>query len=178
MAGNGGTYRCNRNGRSEAHQCKRQIDAARVEDFVVEAALRLLEGVDSVAPSETNVAALTETHQEKIAGEERELAELKAMWDAREITTSEYRQMRRTVEARISKLQARTVVRPTAALLEGITGDSARAVWRELTAAGEHARMNAVLRFLFSAVVIGEGSRGLSRGKFDYDRITIEVNPL
>lgn len=37
-------------------------------------------------------------------------------------------------------------------------------------------RLNAVLRFLFAAVIIDE-HRG-KRGSFDYSRIEIEPNPL
>lgn len=108
--------------------------------------------------------------------DEQELAELKDMWTNREVSTREYREMRRTVEDRISTIRHKTVVRPTADILAGLVGEHARDRWNELAAQGEYERMNAVLRFLFAAVIIDE-HRG-PRNKFDYSRIEIEPNPL
>ena len=84
--------------------------------------------------------------------------------------------MRKTVEARIDKIQAKTVVRPTAEILRGVTGPHARAAWQNLIDSGNNARMNAILRFLFAAVIIDESRAG--KGRFDYDRIDIDPNPL
>jgi hypothetical protein len=110
------------------------------------------------------------------AADEHELAELKDMWTHRELCTREYRQMRRTVEDRITTLQRKTIVRPTVEVLAGLVGPHARACWDRLAAEGQRQRLNAVLRFLFAAVIIDE-HRGKT-GTFDYSRIDIEPNPL
>jgi site-specific DNA recombinase len=75
-------------------------------------------------------------------------AELKAMWDAREISTSEYREMHKTVEDRIRKIEAKTVIRPVLEVLDGMTGPDARKTWEAHEKAGDTKRLNAVLRFL------------------------------
>jgi site-specific DNA recombinase len=72
----------------------------------------------------------------------------------REVSTREYREMRRTVEDRISKIRHKTAVRPTADVLAGLAGEHARDRWNELVAREDYERMNTVLRFLFSAVII------------------------
>lgn len=84
--------------------------------------------------------------------------------------------MRKKVEDRISKIQDKTIVRPAAEVLDGITGHDARATWEALEDAGNYERLNAVLRFLFAAIRIGE-SRAPA-GLFDYGRISIEQNPI
>jgi site-specific DNA recombinase len=84
--------------------------------------------------------------------------------------------MRRTVEDRITTLHRKTIVRPTVEVLAGLVGPDARACWDQLVTQGEWQRLNAVLRFLFAAVIIDE-HRGKS-GTFDYSRIDIEPNPL
>jgi site-specific DNA recombinase len=48
--------------------------------------------------------------------------------------------------------------------------------WEALVASGDVQRMNAVLRFLFAAVII-DAHHG-TPGTFDYSRIDIEPNPL
>lgn len=58
--------------------------------------------------------------QAAISADEAELAELKDMWTSREISTREYRQMRKTVEDRISGLRRKTLVRPTVEVLAGL----------------------------------------------------------
>jgi site-specific DNA recombinase len=68
------------------------------------------------------------------------------------------------------------VIRPGAEVLDGLTGPGARAAWEALEQAGEQERLNAVLRFLFAAIRIGE-SRAPS-GKFDYGRVQIEQNAI
>jgi site-specific DNA recombinase len=120
--------------------------------------------------------ALSVAEQAAISADEVELAELKDMWTHREISTREYRQMRKTIEDRISALHRKTIVRPTAEVLTGLVGPDARTVWNQLADRGEVERLNAVLRFLFVAVIIDE-HRG-ARGSFDYSRIDIEPNPL
>ncbi|MGH3573377.1 MAG: recombinase family protein, partial [Pseudonocardiaceae bacterium] len=77
---------------------------------------------------------------------------------------------------RITTLHRKTIVRPTVEVLAGLVGPDARASWDRLAAEGQWQRLNAVLRFLFAAVIIDE-HRGKS-GTFDYSRIDIEANPL
>jgi site-specific DNA recombinase len=176
MAGSSGVYHCNRRDRKDGARCVRAIKAAVLEEFVTEAALRLLENLGSTIPEAGNVAVLSEADQAAVREDQQELATLKVMWDAREIKTHEYREMRRTVEARIDRIQAKTVVRPTAEILRGVTGPRARVAWQSLVDSGNCARMNAILRFLFAAVIIDESRAG--KGRFDYDRIDIDPNPL
>jgi hypothetical protein len=73
-----------------------------------------------VGPAEA-AGGLSEADQAAITADEAELAELKEMWQARELSTREYRQMRRTVEERVKKLQRKTVVRPAAEVLDGMS---------------------------------------------------------
>jgi hypothetical protein len=119
---------------------------------------------------------LSAADEAAISDDEQELAELKDMWDQREISTREYRQMRKTVEDRISGLRRKTIVRPTVEVLAGVVGPDARKAWDRLAEGGEVERLNAVLRFLFAAVIIDE--HRAPRGTFDYSRIDIEPNPL
>ncbi len=169
-------YMCTRSRTfDKAARCARAIGAAPLEKFVVDAAIELLTALDlSGAP--TAAVALTKREQEAIAADEQELAELKDMWTNREVSTREYREMRRTVEDRISKIQHKTAVRPTVDVLGDLVGEHARERWNELAAREDYERMNAVLRFLFSAVIIDEHHG--PRNKFDYSRIEIEPNPL
>ncbi len=120
--------------------------------------------------------ALSEDDETAIAADEHELTELKDMWTSRELSTREYRQMRKTVEDRITTLQRKTIVRPTVEVLAGLVGPDARVSWDRLAAQGEWQRLNAVLRFLFTAVIIDE--HRAKSGTFDYSRIDIEPNPL
>lgn len=62
--------------------------------------------------------------------------------------------MRKTVEDRITTLHRKTIVRPTIEVLGALVGPHARACWDQLGAQGEWQRLNAVLRFLFAAVII------------------------
>jgi Recombinase len=66
------------------------------------------------------------------------------------------------------------IARRAVEVLEGMTGPHARATWTRLQADGERDRLNAVLRFLFAAVVIDESKTKI--GTFDYSRISIEQN--
>jgi hypothetical protein len=140
---------------------------------------------DAALAATANIAAragavaatvLSDADNAAIDADRTELAELKAMWDTREITTSEYRQMRKTVEDRIRKIEAKTLIRPAVEVLEGMTGPGARATWDALEEAGNYERLNAVLRFLFAAIRIGESQA--PSGRFDYGRIDIEQNKL
>jgi len=146
-----------------------------LEAFVTDAAVELLTHL-AVTGTPTVATALSEQEDAAIAADEHELTELKDMWTQRELSTREYRQMRKTVEDRITTLQRKTIVRPTIDVLAGLVGPDARARWDQLAAQGEWQRLNAVLRFLFAAVIIDE-HRGKS-GTFDYSRIDIEPNPL
>ncbi len=84
--------------------------------------------------------------------------------------------MRKGVEERITTLQRNTIVRPAGQVLAGLVGPNTRAYWEQVAANGDVERLNAVLRFLFTAVIIDE-HRG-TPGSFDYGRIDIEPNPL
>lgn len=145
-----------------------------LEAFVADAAVELPTNLE-VSAAPRAVTALSAADQAGIAADEAELAELKDMWSHRELSTREYRQMRKTVEDRLDTLRRKTLVRPTSEVLAGLVGPDARASWEKLAASGEGERMNAVLRFLFAAVIIDE-HRG-KRGRFNYDRIDIEPNP-
>lgn len=98
------------------------------------------------------------------------------MWHSRELTTREYREMRKVVEDRINALRRKTIVRPTVDILERVVGEHAREAWAELADKKEYERMNAILRFLFAAVIIDQ-HQGVP-GRFDHSRIDIEQNPL
>ena len=134
----------------------------------------MLERLD--VTGEQSSAVLSDGDNAAISADRAEIAELKDMWDKQEIRTTEYRQMRRAVEDRIRKIQDKTIVRPAAEVLEGMTGPGARTTWEAHEKAGDHERLNAVLRFLFAAVRIGE-SRAPA-GTFDYGRIAIEQNQV
>jgi hypothetical protein len=155
-------------------KCHRRVGATTLEGFVKDAAIDLLERLDVTGAVSASV--LSDADNAAIDADRVELAELKAMWDAREITTSEYREMRKTVEDRIRKIEAKTVIRSAVEVLEGMTGPQARKTWDAHDKAGNHERLNAVLRFLFAAVRIGESST--PNGRFDFGRIEIEQNRL
>jgi hypothetical protein len=114
--------------------------------------------------------------QATITADEAELAELKDMWAHRELSTREYRAMRKIIEDHISALRRKTIVRPTVKVFSGLAWPGARAAWDALAASGDLQRMNAVLRFLFAAVII-DAHHG-KPGSFDYSPIDIEPNPL
>lgn len=166
-------YVCS-NVRGSGPKCFRRAGAASLEGFVKDAAISLLERLDVTGAVAASV--LSDADNAAIDADRAELAELKAMWDAREITTSEYREMRKTVEARIRKIEAKTVIRPAVEVLQGMTGPGARATWEAHEKAGNQQRLNAVLRFLFAAIRIGESTA--PSGRFDYGRIEIEQNRL
>ncbi|MGC5000040.1 recombinase family protein [Streptomyces sp. DT195] len=169
--GTGPVYQCTRRGRNDERKCSRSIMAPTLEDFVSDAAVKLLSElrVDGRLAS-TN---LSEGAAEELEDDQRQLDELNEMWTAKELSTAEFRKMRKEITDRIAKAQRRVVVRPMV-LLDGLTGEGARAAWDAEEMTDE--RRNAVLRFLFSGVVIAEPKKG---GRYmDWDRIGIEQNPL
>jgi site-specific DNA recombinase len=155
-------------------RCARKIRGDILAEFVKDAAINLLERLD--VSGQQAAAMLSDTDSAAIAADRRELAELKDMWDSREIATAEYRQMRKAVESRIQKIEAKTTVRPAAEILDGMTGPNARATWEAHEKADRQERLNAVLRFLFAAVRIGESTA--PRWRTDFGRIDIEQNPI
>jgi DNA invertase Pin-like site-specific DNA recombinase len=171
MGGANGRYKCSRITRGDEMRCARSISADTLEKFVEDAAIGLLEKltVDG-RPTGSEEAAAAEA---AIADDERQLKELNEMWTAKEITTSEYRQMRHEITERIERNEPKTVVRPIK-MLEGLTGPDASKKWEALRDQPE--RRNATLRFLFNAVIIGEQTKAI--GAFDYSRIGIEKNAL
>ena len=155
-------------------KCYRRAGAASLESFVKDAAIALLERLDVTGAATT--AMLTDDDKAAIEADQAEIAELKAMWDAQEIKTQEYRAMRKKVQDRIDKRQAKTIIRPGVEVLDGMTGPDARKTWDAHEQAGNCERLNAVLRFLFAAIRLDE-SRA-ANGSFDYGRIHIEQNDL
>ncbi|MGW1866171.1 recombinase family protein [Streptomyces mauvecolor] len=167
----GPSYQCNRRGRNDEKKCVRSIRAESLEGFVTDAAIKLLGKlrVDGQLASSN----LSEDATQSLADDQRQLAELNEMWTGKEISTAEYRKMRKEITDRIAKTQRKVVVRPLV-LLDGLTGEGARAAWEAEAMTDE--RRNAVLRFLFSGVVIDEPKKF---GRYmDWDRIAIEQNPL
>lgn len=73
--------------------------------------------------------ALSRSDETTISADEVVLAELKDMWTSREISTREDREMRKTVEERITTLRRKTIVRPTIEVLSGLVGPDARTAW-------------------------------------------------
>ena len=67
-----------------------------LEAFVTEAAVELLTHLD-VTGAPSVATALSAQDEATIAADEHELAELNDMWNSRELSTREYRQMRKTV---------------------------------------------------------------------------------
>ncbi|MFF3245768.1 recombinase family protein [Streptomyces sp. NPDC002870] len=174
MGGSGGKYMCNRAARSDSLRCYRTASSAPLEKFVTDAAIDLLEHLDVTGQEEG--AALSPADQAAIVADREELAELKDMWNSRELKTQEYRAMKKTVEERIAKIERKLVVRPAVEVLRGLVGPNAEKGWAELVKAKEYDRMNAVLRFLFNAVIIAEPS---TKGRyFDFGRVEIDPNPL
>ncbi|TDU06488.1 DNA invertase Pin-like site-specific DNA recombinase [Streptomyces sp. 846.5] len=169
--GNTFQYQCTRKHRNDNQRCVRKILALPLEKFVQDAAIDLLGRLSVSGQFETNV--LSDRVSQAVEADEQQLAELNEMWTGKEITTAEYRKMRKEIQSRISKAQSRRVVRPMK-LLEGLTGPNARIAWLADDMTDE--RRNAVLRFLFSAVIIGEATT--PKGVFDWTRIDIDQNPL
>ncbi|MCT9007133.1 recombinase family protein [Streptomyces rhizosphaerihabitans] len=174
MAGSMGKYLCGRSQRTDSKFCGRSVSAPTLEAFVTDAAINLLERLDVTGSTEP--ASLTAADQAAIEADEQELAELKDMWETGELKTREYRAMRKTVEDRVARIRRKLVVRPAVEVLEGLVGPNARRSWKALKEREEYERMNAVLRFLFGAVIIDASS---TRGRsFDFGRVDIEPNEL
>ncbi|MFI6286466.1 recombinase family protein [Streptomyces sp. NPDC051018] len=170
----GSKYVCNHGHRLDAPRCNRAVSAPILEQFVTEAAISLLERLDLTdAPTPS---ALSQEDQAAIDADRRELDDLKDMWESQELKTREYREMRKTVEARIAEVEQKMIVRPVTEVLDGLVGPHARQSWEALEKAGEQQRLNAVMRFLFAAVKIKAATK---KGRqFDYGRIDIEQNPI
>jgi hypothetical protein len=97
------------------------------------------------------------------------------MWISKEIDTTEYRKDRRTIQARIRENQKKTVVRvKSPEAIADLIGPDAKAKWAKLT----DERKNSVLRFLFSAVIIGDGTMNRYPSTIDFGRIEIEQNEI
>ncbi|WP_051940079.1 recombinase family protein [Phaeacidiphilus oryzae] len=164
------SYQCNRSVRLDNKVCHRRIDAEKLEDFVQRAAIRLLQELD-LSTYDTSAAVNREAEQTAIAEDEQQLRELNMMWARKQLLTSEYLEMKKVIQERLAKAQSKSVVRPVT-ILDGIAGPNAKVNFEKLT----DERKNAVLRFLFNAVIIDESSMPV--GEFDYDRIDIDPNPL
>jgi len=165
------SYLCVRRTRNDDKKCVRRIAAIKLEDFVRDAAIDL-RGKLTVS-GQLATTSLTDSAAEAVEADQRQLEELNEMWTAKEISTAEYRKMRKEIQGRIAKAQRRVAVRPMK-LLEGLTGPGARDAWfaEEMT----DERRNAVLRFLFAGVIIDASTK--TPGLFDWDRISIEQNQL
>jgi hypothetical protein len=174
MAGCSGTvYRCSRANRQDGMKCARTMQAEPLEEFVEAAAIRLLENL-AVRPNR-NRAAAVESAEREIEDDERQLAELHDMWMSKEIDTAQYRKDRRIIQARIRDNQKKAVVKvksPDA--IADLIGADAKVKWA--TVADE--RKNSVLRFLFSAVIIGEGTMNRYPSTIDFGRIEIEQDEI
>ena len=169
----GGLYRCTRATRQDGMKCSRSIQAGPLEEFVQAAAIRLLENL-SVSPKRTRTPAV-EIAEREIADDERQLAELHDMWISKEIDTAQYRKDRRTIQARVNENQKKTVARvKSPAAIADLIGPGAKTRWKALT----DERKNSVLRFLFSAVIIGDGKMVRFPNGVDYGRIEIEQNEI
>lgn len=165
------SYLCVRRSRNGDKKCVRRIAAVKLEGFVTEAAIDLLGRL--TVSGQLASTTLPNAATESVEADQRQLDELNGMWTAKEISTAEYRKMRKEITDRIAKAQRRLVVRPMK-LLDGLTGPGAKAAWHADDMTDE--RRNAVLRFLFSGVVIDASSK--PSGVFDWDRISIEQNTL
>lgn len=75
-----------------------------------------------------------------------------------DFTTAEFHAMRAVVLKRMKERQRKTVKRPIA-VLEGIAGPDAESNWERLEKEEDYARMNAIYRFLFAAVVLRPPTR-------------------
>ena len=174
MTGCSGTiYRCSRAQRQDRQRCARSMLAEPLEKFVEDAAIRLL--TDLSAGRRRTRSASVEQAEREIADDERQLRELNDMWNNKEMDTAEYREMRRDIKARIRDNERKTIVRTRPAeSISDLIGPDAQAKWGKLP--GE--RKNSVLRFLFSAVIIGPHDGAAHPDSIDYGRIEIEQNEL
>ncbi|MFE0130331.1 recombinase family protein [Streptomyces sp. NPDC059037] len=176
MAGNSGRvpeYRCTRRVAVDGTACKRTISAEALEQFTRAVAIEVLSKLDLSGRTPATTARPT-ADVEADEKDAQKLRDLYEMWDADEMPTGEYRQKRREIEKRMKIRQKQTRVRPVT-VLDGIAGLESARHWARLEEAEDYARINAIYRFLFEAVVI---DRAASVGNFDTDRITIKPNPL
>jgi site-specific DNA recombinase len=171
MSGSSGsTYRCARAIRQDEQRCALTIRADLVEEFVTDAALRLLAEL-SISAQPKRPTARIEQAMREIEDDERQLRELNEMWKAKEVTTAEYREMRRDIQSRIrsNERKATPSGRPIEAIKD-LIGPNAKKKWRKLS----DQRKNSVLRFLFNAVIIAPHDKKAHPNSFDYGRIDIE----
>jgi DNA invertase Pin-like site-specific DNA recombinase len=173
-SGNAPSYKCTRQIRKGDAHCTNQISAIKTEEFVRDEAVRLL--TELHPDGHVNQAATTPADKETIAKARKEIAEAKQAWDDGEFTLTEYREIKKKCEQRIAEAQPKTIVRPTAEVLKGLTGPNAPIAWAKLEEAEDHERMNAVYRFLFAHVKISKATT--KRGVFDFGRIDIKQNPM
>ena len=174
MAGCSGTvYRCSRANRRDGMRCARTMLAEPLEKFVEDAAITLLTGL-AVNPRRSPSAAV-EAAEREIAEDEQQIRDLHDMWRNKEITTDEYRKDRREIHARIRENEKKTIVKvKSAEAIADLIGPNAETKWAKLS----DERKNAVLRFLFRAVIIGPSAKAGHSGVIDYGRIEIEENEL
>jgi site-specific DNA recombinase len=174
MAGCSGTvYRCSRANRQDGKKCARSMHADSLEKFVEDAAVALLTNL-TMNPRRPRTEAVAAAERE-IAEDEKQLRDLHDMWLNKEIDSVEYRSDRRTIQARIRENEKKTVVKakPMSAIAD-LIGPHAKTAWKDLSAE----RKNTVLRFLYSAVIIGPGTMSRFPTSIDYGRIEIEQNEL
>lgn len=91
------SYTCSRTSWVDDLKCSRKFAAAALEAFVTEAAIRLLETLDVFGVPATATSS-SPADDEAVSKDLAELGELREMWDAREITTREYREMRQPLQ--------------------------------------------------------------------------------
>ncbi|MFF3468437.1 recombinase family protein [Streptomyces sp. NPDC002619] len=179
MAGTRGSrgayYRCTHADTTDQRKCNRSILAEPLEDFVRDVTIKVLAKLDT---SGYEPAMTTRPEADVLADEKdrAKLEELKQLWlNDDDFTTAEFQAMRAPILKRMKERQRKTVRRPIA-VLDGIAGPDAEASWRRLEKEEDYARMNAIYRFLFAAVVVRPPTRK-GRG-FDTDRVDIKPNPL
>lgn len=171
MAGcSGSLYRCSRANRQDGRKCARTIQAEPLEKFAEDAAIELLEKL-AVSPRRKS-SAVVEAAEREIAEDELQLRDLHDMWLNKEIDSVEYRRDRRVIQARIRENERKTIVRTRSPeAIADLIGADARAKWKKLS----DERKNSVLRFLFAAVIIGQGTVSSA---VDFGRVEIEENEL
>ncbi|MDX2544444.1 recombinase family protein [Streptomyces sp. WI04-05B] len=168
-------YRCTRAGNVGQEKCNRSIVAEPLEAFVRDVAIKVLTKLDT-SGNEPPTTVRPEADVEADEKDRAKLRELKDLWlNDDDFTTADFQSMRAPVLKRMKERQRRTVNRPIA-VLKGIAGPEAEANWERLEQAEDYARMNAIYRFLFSAVVVRPPTKK-GRG-FDTDRVDIQPNPL
>ncbi|GGK13107.1 hypothetical protein GCM10011583_51350 [Streptomyces camponoticapitis] len=179
MAGtNGGRYayyRCTRAALNGEQKCGRSVSAGPLEKFMKEVAIKGLTEIDvSGRPLVSTVRPEADVQAEE--KDQQKLKELNQLWLADDdFSMSEYQSMRAVILKRIKERQRKTVQRPLV-VLEGIAGPDAEANWAELERKEDYARMNAIHRFLFAAVIVHPPK---TRGRgFDTDRVEVKPNPL